>query len=201
VLDRGQRCSVVRAGHREEYHPARSAPGDSWTDHLVFALKRESLSLEVLAVLFAAVPIDELTDFVRRSPNGRYARLAWFLFEWLTATTLPLPGLTQGNYFPVLDGEQHLAIRAPDEAVRVRRQRILNNLPGTPAYCPLVRRTAVPEASTRRTTWGRTSGRNARSCTTCRPSRRTCGRSWPVGTSAVAVRRPKASIRWWPQPS
>ena len=147
VLDRGHRRSVVRDGHREEYYPARSAPGDSWTDHLVFALKRESLNLEVLAALFAVVPTDEFTDFVRRSPNGRYARLAWFLFEWLTTTTLPLPDLTQGNYFSVLDGEQHFAIRAPDEAVRVRRQRILNNLPGTPAYCPLVRRTAVLEAS------------------------------------------------------
>lgn len=143
VLDRGHRRSVVRDGRREEYYPANSYPGDSWTDHLVFALKREGLNLGVLAALFAVVPVDELTEFVRSSPNGRYARLAWFLFEWLTGATLPVPDLTQGNYFSVLDPDLHLAVGPTDAAARVRRQRVLNNLPGTPAYCPLVRRTAI----------------------------------------------------------
>lgn len=143
ALERGHRRSVVRDGRREEHYTANSYPGDSWTDHLVFALKREGLNLEVLAALFAVVPVDELTQFVRRSPNGRYARLAWFLFEWLTGATLPLSDLTQGNYFPVLDPDSHLAVGPADAAARVRRQRVLNNLPGTPAYCPLVRRTAV----------------------------------------------------------
>ncbi len=143
VLERGHRRSVIRDGRREEYYPAQTYPGASWTDHLAFALKRESLNLEVLAALFAVLPTDELTDFVRRSPNGRYARLAWFLFEWLTGTTLPVPDLTQGNYFPVLDPDDYLSVGPTEVAARVRRQRVLNNLPGTPAYCPLVRRTAV----------------------------------------------------------
>ena len=143
VLERGHRRSVIRDGHRDDYYPAQAYPGASWTDHLTFALKREGLNLEVLAALFAVVPTDELTDFVRRSPNGRYARLAWFLFEWLTGTTLPMSDLTQGNYFSVLDPDLHLAVGPTDAAARVRRQRVVNNLPGTPAYCPLVRRTAI----------------------------------------------------------
>ncbi len=143
VLERGHRRSVIRDGRREEYYAAQAYPGDFWTDHLTFALKREGLNLEVLAALFAVAPAGELTDFVRRSPNGRYARLAWFLFEWLTGTTLPVPDLTQGNYITVLDPDVYLTVGPADEAARVRRQRVLNNLPGTPAYCPLIRRTAL----------------------------------------------------------
>ena len=143
VLERGHRRSITRDGRREEHYPGRDAPGDSWTDHLEFALKREGLNLEVLAALFTVAPTEELTAFIQRSPNGRYARLVWFLFEWLTGTLLPLPDLTQGNYFPVLVREEYLSVSASDAAARVRRQRVVNNLPGTPAYCPLVRRTTI----------------------------------------------------------
>lgn len=143
VLDRGHRRSVTREGRREEYYPAQAHPGASWIDHLAFALKREGVNLEVLAALFAVAPAEELTEFVRRSPNGRYARLAWFLFEWLTETTLSLPDLTQGNYFPVLDPHLYLAVGPTGATARVRRQRVLNNFPGTPSYCPLVRKTVL----------------------------------------------------------
>src|SRR4030065_2544818 len=88
VPERGHRRSVIRDGRREQSYPTQAYPGDSWTDHLAFALKREGLNLEVLAALFAVAPMGELTAFVRRSPNGHYARLAWFLFEWLKGTIL-----------------------------------------------------------------------------------------------------------------
>jgi len=145
LLDRGHRRSVVREGRREEYYPPRSDPGHGWTDHLLFALKREGINLEVLAALFSVAPVDELTSFVRGSPTGRYSRLAWFLFEWLTGAALPLPDLTQGNYVPVLDPGRYLSFGPQGSASRVRRQRVINNLPGTPAYCPLVRRTSTVE--------------------------------------------------------
>jgi hypothetical protein len=143
LLDAGHRRSVIESGRQQEWYPPRADPGETWTDHLAFALKREGINLEVLAALFAVAPRDELVAFVRRSPTGRYARLAWFLFEWLTGETLPLPDLDQGNYLPVVDPDQYLSVAAPAETRRVRRQRVLDNLPGTPAYCPLVRRTAT----------------------------------------------------------
>lgn len=83
---------------------------------------------------------------MRCTPTGRYARLAWFLFEWLTGQILPLPDLDQGNCILVVDPGQYLSVSAPAETRRVRRQRVLDNLPGTPAYCPLVRRTAALDA-------------------------------------------------------
>jgi hypothetical protein len=142
VLDRGHRRSAIRDGGREEYFPASAHPGDVWTDHLAFALKHEGLNLEVLTALFTVAPTEDLTCFVRNGPNGRYARLAWFLFEWLTGDTLPIADLTQGNYFPVLGPDEYLSVGPADATARVRRQRVVNDLPGTPDYCPLVRRTA-----------------------------------------------------------
>lgn len=136
---------VIQDGRQEEYFPAQADPGDDWTDHLVFALKREGVNLQILSVLFAVAPTEELTGFVAQSPTGRYARLAWFLFEWLSGRTLDLPDLAQGNYIPVLSPDQYLSLGPADAAARVRRQRVLNNLPGTSAYCPLVRKTAVLE--------------------------------------------------------
>lgn len=148
----GMECVALLAahGHRRtekcetevrEWFPPQYDPGPAWTAHLGFALKHEGVHLEVLAALFARVSEDELTAWIAASPTGRYARLAWFLHEWLTGRRLPLPDLTQGNYVPALDPDKHLCLGA-GKADRVRRQRILNNLPGTPAYCPLVRRTA-----------------------------------------------------------
>jgi len=146
LLDAGHRRSVIDGSRRTEYYPARADPGQAWTDHLAFGLKREGLNLEVLAALFAVVPRDELTAFVRSLPTGRYTRLAWFLFEWLTGERLPLPDLEQGNYFPVMDPSKYLFVDAPTQPRRVRRQRVVDNLPGTPDYCPTVRRTSILEA-------------------------------------------------------
>jgi len=143
LLERGHRRSVLTDGHRQEYYPPHADPGPAWTDHLRFALKHEGTNLEVLAALFAVAPTDELASFIERSPSSRYARVAWFLFEWLTGTMLPLRDLKQGNYFPVLAPDRYLSLGPADTSDRARRQRVVNNLPGTPAYCPLVRRTPV----------------------------------------------------------
>lgn len=92
-------------------------------------------------------PDSELAAYIAGSPTGRYARLAWFLFEWLTGAELPLPDLTQGNYFSVLDPREYLLTGSSGPEARVRRQRVLNNLPGGPAYCPTIRRTPALDAA------------------------------------------------------
>ena len=146
VVERGHRKTRDVEGRREESYPARHDPGDAWTSHLAFALKNEGVNLEILAALFETTPVNELTAWIEAAPNGRYTRLAWFFYEWLTGRRLSLPDLTRGNYQDVLDSEQYYALPPEKGAVRVRRQRLINNLPGTPAYCPLVRRSATLEA-------------------------------------------------------
>ena len=146
LLERGRRRTKVEGARGEEFYPPRDDPGSEWTDHLSFALKHEGVNLEVLAALYQHVPEQEFAAWVVAAPTSRYTRIAWFLYEWLTQRRLSLPDLTQGNYAPVLDPGRYHALPAERGAVRVRRQRVLNNLPGTPDYCPLVRRSAALES-------------------------------------------------------
>jgi len=99
------------------------------------------VNLEVLAAFFRTRSDDEFAAFVHNSPTGRYARITWFLYEWLLGRRLDVPDLDQGNYIPVLDPELHYALPGIKGERRVRRQRVIDNLPGTPEWCPLVRRT------------------------------------------------------------
>lgn len=141
LQERGHRQTRTTDGRTEEFYRPRDDPGDHWTDHLGFALKHEPLNLEVLSSLFLAAPEAELVAWISATPTSRYTRQAWFLYEWLTGRKLPLADLGPINSVNALDPEQHYALPR-ERAELVRRQRVVNNLPGTPAYCPLVRRTA-----------------------------------------------------------
>jgi len=115
----------------------RHAPSPDLQGLLTFALKHEGLDLAVLRRLFAATGPAPIEDTVRALPTGRHARRIWFLYEWLTGARLDLPDAEQGSYVPVIDPDQQWD--GPAEASS--RHRVKNNLPGTPAFCPLVFRT------------------------------------------------------------
>ncbi len=117
----------------------RHAPAANLTGHLTFALKYEGLDLAVLKRLFATTGSPPIEQIVRTQPTGRYARRIWFLYEWLMGARLDLPDADQGTYAPVLDPDQQW----PGRAETSSRHRVKNNLPGTPAFCPLVFRTPV----------------------------------------------------------
>ncbi|TFH71669.1 Fic family protein [Gammaproteobacteria bacterium LSUCC0112] len=125
-----------------KYQPAESLAGQ-----LQFALRYEGVNLQVLALLFnTALPerVGEvqsaLCEWLLSSPNSQYARRACFLYEWLTQTVLPIadPVSERASYVDALDTRLQFA-REP--GVKWQRFRIINSLPGTPAYCPLVRKT------------------------------------------------------------
>ncbi|GMQ95967.1 MAG: Fic family protein [Gammaproteobacteria bacterium] len=117
----------------------RHAPEPSLEGHLTFALKYEGLDLAVLKRLFEAAGADNIAAAVRSKPTGRYARRIWFLYEWLLGRELDLPPATRGGYVPAVDTGQQYGSRGTN----VTRQRVRNNLPGTPEFCPLVFRTEV----------------------------------------------------------
>ena len=117
----------------------RHAPPPGLDAHLTFALKYEGLDLAVLKRLFSIVGSSEVEALVRARPTGRYARRIWFLYEWLTGRRLDLPDAGAGTYVPVVDPDQQWATAGDN----VRRHRVRNNLPGTPAFCPLVFRTGT----------------------------------------------------------
>ncbi len=136
----GERHRILEEGGWRLLTP-RHAPRPTLKAHLTFALKYEGLDLAVLKRLFLAVNAAEIESIVRETPTGSYSRRLWFLYEWLTGQRLDLPDATRGDYVPVVDPQQQWAVPGENSA----RHRVRNNLPGTPDFCPLVRRTAALE--------------------------------------------------------
>lgn len=137
----------------ERHHPQSSdqwlmltpryAPANDLAGQLTFALRYEGLNLTVLARLFRAIDPADIIAIVVASPTGAYARRIWFLYEWLTGTRLDLPDAGRVTAVPVIDTDLQLALAEGEPSPR---HRVINNLPGTPAFCPMVRRTPALDA-------------------------------------------------------
>ena len=136
----GERHRILEEGSWRLLTP-RHAPRPTLEAHLTFALKYEGLDLAVLKRLFLAVDAAEIESIVRDTPTGSYARRLWFLYEWLTGQHLNLPDATRGDYIPAVNPQQQWTVPGENSA----RHRVRNNLPGTPDFCPLVRRTQALE--------------------------------------------------------
>jgi Fic family protein len=119
-----------------ERYPRNYAPKGPF-GHLKFALRYEPLDLGVLKAAFEAIGPGPIGDWIRQEPTGAYARRAWYLYEMLTGQTLDVPEVPPTGYVDVLDRE----LQVTAEPVRIRRQRVNDNLLGSAAYCPLIRRT------------------------------------------------------------
>lgn len=132
----GARHKVYQAGGWKLYTP-RHQPDASLTGHLTFALRYEGLDLAVLKALFRATGPEPLIEIVRAAPTGAYARRLWFLYEWLLDARLALDDAVQGTYASVVDPDLQWAI----DGTTSPRHRVKNNLPGTPAFCPMIFRT------------------------------------------------------------
>lgn len=130
----------LRGGVIEEVYPSKYWPGDTLGDHLEFALKYDGTNLAILSILFQEAGEEDLLEYVRSKPTGKYARRLWFLYEFLTGKTLPLDDLKQGNYIDLLDPDKYYTV-IPGR--RVRRQRVNDNLLGDSRFCPTIRRTDV----------------------------------------------------------
>lgn len=135
----GERHIKASTGDRQILTP-RHRPTDTLAGHLTFALKWEGVELGVLAKLFKAVNPDDIARIVSETPTGAYARRLWFLYEWLTGHELQLRDLGKVRAVPVVDPELQFALSGGSI---VPRQKIVNNLPGTADFCPLVRRTPL----------------------------------------------------------
>jgi Fic family protein len=138
VSQTGTLRSTIQDGRTETIYPLSYWPGDNAVNHIEFALKYDGVNLGVLSALFDAVPEEEITGWIASTPIGKYARKTWFLFEFLTGKILPLPDLTKGNYIELLESDLYYTT-APGR--RIQRQRVIDNLLGVSAFCPIIRRT------------------------------------------------------------
>ncbi|NBC06564.1 MAG: cell filamentation protein Fic [Bacteroidetes bacterium] len=127
------------------YDPERNEPPSELValyQHLVFALKYEGVDLLVFSMLCKHYTTRQLSEITNIAPTGQYSRRLWFLFEWVLGELLPnTPDLSSSKkrYVDVLDTTLQFGIKGK----KSERHRVLNNLPGTSSFCPLVKRTAT----------------------------------------------------------
>jgi len=138
VAATGGRQQKVQGGRVEDIYSLQYWPGEKIGDHLEFALKYDGVSLSSLKVIFDAVAEDELVDYIKSKPTGKYARRIWFFYEFLTGRKLPVEDLSRGNYLEVLEPDIYYTLPRGEKS---QRHRIINNLLGTREFCPIVRRT------------------------------------------------------------
>ena len=112
-------------------------PGDTFADHLTFALRHEDIDLLILKRVFEAVPQAEIEALVRAAPTGIPARRAWYLYEILTGRTLDVDDAPRAAAIDLLDpkayftGKPRLLEAAPRPRQSAGHRPVL---PGHPAH-------------------------------------------------------------------
>jgi hypothetical protein len=112
-------------------------PEESLYKQMVFALKYEGVHLLVFKKIFEKLTTEEVLEILRIAPTGMYSRKIWFLYEWLMNEKLDIPDLTIKKAIPLIDEKLQFAI----QGISSPRHRIINNLPGTKDFCPLIFKT------------------------------------------------------------
>ena len=117
---------------------SRHLPEDSLYKQLIFALRYEGINLLFFKKLFEKLTEKEIEQLVQIEPLGQYSRKIWFLYEWLFNVQLNIPDLKFGNFITLINTKQQYAIA---NGKKSSRHRIINNLPGTKDFCPLIHKT------------------------------------------------------------
>jgi len=116
---------------------ARYLPEKTLYKQLIFALKYEGVDLLILKKLFEKTDKSEISTMIRQEMLGQYSRRIWFLYEWLMNDKLDLPDLKTGNLVSVIDEKLQYAIKGQSSP----RHKVINNIPGTRNFCPLIHKT------------------------------------------------------------
>ncbi|WP_346860854.1 Fic family protein [uncultured Draconibacterium sp.] len=114
----------------------RHKPNNDLISHIVFALKYEGIDLLILKTIFQLIGEKDIKEAIQREPTGQYSRRIWFLYEWLVGTKLNIPDLKTGNYVEIVNP----TLQYPGPTINSTRHRVKNNLPGTPEFCPMIRK-------------------------------------------------------------
>ncbi len=117
---------------------ALSDPNDPFLN-LEFAIKHEGMNLSIIKLVFEQLPTQKIVDYISNKMQGKAQRKLWYLFEYLMQKELPLSDLRAGNYIDILDPKEYYT----SKAIKIKRQRINDNLLGFAHFCPFVRRTSA----------------------------------------------------------
>lgn len=136
--------NAVAGGFRVTTKTVSYRPENSMRGHFEFGLKYDDLNLEWLSRFFKATGPSWLEEWVKETPRSVYARKAGFLYEWLTGQQLGSVA-SAVKYEEILDPARYLTATTPE---RNQRWKILDNMPGTPDFCPMIRLTDELQADT-----------------------------------------------------
>lgn len=118
------------------YPPHYSLSSDPF-DHIEFALKHEGMNLSILKKVLEKLSSKEIENYIVSHPQGKYAKIVWFLYEFFFQKVISVPDLKTGNYTPLLNSELYYC----GKPVLSKRHRVSNNLLGTFLFSPMVRKT------------------------------------------------------------
>jgi hypothetical protein len=138
IADRHIRGSQRTEGDWQVFDK-RYWPGETFADHLTFALRHESIDLLLLIRILKTVSPSVVKDYVLSAPTGQPNRRVWFLFEHLTGQQLDLRDAEQMAAVDLLDPESYVT-GVPQLS---KRHRVRNNLLGVPGFCPIIRRSRL----------------------------------------------------------
>lgn len=119
-------------------------PSDTAAADLQFALRYEGVNLEVLSLLFAKRGPRDIEPWIASQPDSAYARRAAYLYEWATGDSLDVQASPKSSYVRVIDQGLQFGLAT---GVRKTKFRIVDNLPGSRSFCPLIRRTPYLDAA------------------------------------------------------
>lgn len=108
---------------------------------LEFAIKHEGINLEIIATFLPHLSEKEVTEFIKITPTGKYSRIIWFLYEFITDIRLKLQDVKNVPYVDLLDSKKYYT----SNATKSKRHAINNNLLGNKEFCPVVRKTTLLE--------------------------------------------------------
>lgn len=129
--------SEVHADRTREIYPKKMGHSGDPRAHLLFALRYEPTALDVLAAALEALGPEFVRAWVLAQPTSGYARVTWFLYEFLRRETLDLPNAKAGAYANVLHPNRHFVGAGKTSG----RHRVRDNLLGVTGFSPTVRRT------------------------------------------------------------
>ena len=120
----------------------RYLPDATLEGHLTFALRHENIDLLILKRVCDAVPQDAIKAIIEATPTGAFSRRIWFFYETLTGKTLDIQDAPKVTAVPALDPKHYFTGTERFS----QRHRVRDNLLGTGALCPIIRRTEKLEA-------------------------------------------------------
>ena len=127
---------LTNKGNIEQIYGPKYTPKENLdVYHLEFGLKYDHFNLDLLYAVFKRISKEEITEFVKSAPSGKYARKIGFLYEWLTGNTIKLYKPINNNYVDLLESEDYIV----GTTEKSMKWKINNNLLGSSQFCPVIR--------------------------------------------------------------